>query len=84
MHDNSPLIEARIERFVKERLTPALTYRQALRYRSASHYGDGNPLAVIDSAVWRWVMADGTADASQPVTMPPMRSTWSSTGMLSG
>lgn len=24
-------------------------YRQVLRYRSATHYGDGNPLAVIDS-----------------------------------
>lgn len=27
----------------------ALRYRQALRYRSATHYGDGNPLAAIDS-----------------------------------
>ncbi|MEP9357247.1 hypothetical protein [Sphingomonas sp. KR3-1] len=27
----------------------ALRYTQALRYRSATHYGDGNPLAVIDS-----------------------------------
>lgn len=27
----------------------ARRYAQALRYRSATHYGDGNPLAVIDS-----------------------------------
>ncbi|MGD0697883.1 MAG: hypothetical protein ABSB82_23960 [Terriglobia bacterium] len=30
-------------------LTPQYTYKTALRYRSATHYGDGNPLAVIDS-----------------------------------
>jgi len=30
-------------------LTPAYTYKQVLRYRSATGYGDGNPLAVIDS-----------------------------------
>ena len=29
--------------------TPAGGYRQALRYRSATTYGDGNPLSVIDS-----------------------------------
>src|SRR5262249_50691110 len=34
---------------VVDRLTPARTYRQALRYSSATRYGDGNPLAVIDS-----------------------------------
>jgi len=31
------------------RLTPERTYRQVLRYRSATLYNDGNPLAVIDS-----------------------------------
>jgi hypothetical protein len=31
------------------RFTPERTYRQVLRYRSATHYGDGNSLAVIDS-----------------------------------
>jgi hypothetical protein len=31
------------------RLAPSGRYRQVLRYRSATHYGDGNPLAVIDS-----------------------------------
>jgi hypothetical protein len=31
------------------RLGPADGYRQVLRYRSATRYGDGNPLAVIDS-----------------------------------
>ncbi len=30
-------------------LTPAYGYRQTLRYRSATRYGDGNPLAAIDS-----------------------------------
>jgi len=30
-------------------LTPQYTYKTLLRYRSATHYGDGNPLAVIDS-----------------------------------
>ncbi len=29
--------------------TPAYAYRQVLRYRSATRYGDGNPLAVINS-----------------------------------
>jgi hypothetical protein len=29
--------------------TPGAPYKQVLRYRSATHYGDGNPLAVIDS-----------------------------------
>ena len=31
------------------RFGPASAYRQVLRYRSATRYGDGNPLAVIDS-----------------------------------
>lgn len=30
-------------------LTPRYTYKKVLRYRSATHYGDNNPLAVIDS-----------------------------------
>jgi len=30
-------------------LTPQYTYEKTLRYRSATHYGDNNPLAVIDS-----------------------------------
>jgi hypothetical protein len=30
-------------------LTPATTYTQTLRYRSATHYNDGNRLAAIDS-----------------------------------
>lgn len=34
---------------VVSQLTPAYAYKQVLRYRSATHYGDGNPLAVIDS-----------------------------------
>ena len=31
------------------RPTPTGTYRQVLSYKSATRYGDGNPLAVIDS-----------------------------------
>jgi hypothetical protein len=31
------------------KLTSGYTYAQVLRYRSATRYGDGNPLAVIDS-----------------------------------
>lgn len=47
-------------------LTPQYTYRTALRYRSATHYGDNNPLTVIDSempnieghlGIWRPGMA---------------------------
>lgn len=34
---------------VVETLTQAGAYRRALRYRSATHQNDGNPLAVIDS-----------------------------------
>lgn len=34
---------------VVDRLTPARTYHQVLRYRSATRYDDGNSLAVIDS-----------------------------------
>jgi hypothetical protein len=30
-------------------LTPQYNYKTVLRYRSATHYGDNNPLAVIDS-----------------------------------
>ena len=30
-------------------LTPQYTYKRVLRYRSATRYGDNNPLAVIDS-----------------------------------
>lgn len=30
-------------------LTPQYTYKTVLHYRSATHYGDSNPLAVIDS-----------------------------------
>ena len=30
-------------------LTPQYTYKTVLHYRSATHYGDNNPLAVIDS-----------------------------------
>jgi hypothetical protein len=36
---------------VVNKLTPAGAYRQALRYRSATLYNDGNPLAVIDSEI---------------------------------
>jgi len=32
-----------------QKLTSDIEYRQILKYRSATHYGDGNSLAVIDS-----------------------------------
>jgi len=41
---------------IVDRPTRPSTYRQVLRYRSATRYGDGNPLAVIDSEmpnIWR-------------------------------
>jgi hypothetical protein len=36
-------------RVVVNALTPQYIYKTVLRYRSATHYGDNNPLAVIDS-----------------------------------
>ena len=69
---------------VVERLSPAGAYRQALRYRSATLYNDGNSLAVIDSempsierrlGLWRPGMLLPTPDTSggKPCPKPSMR-----------
>ena len=51
-------------------LTPAYTYRQVLRYRSATHYGDGNPLAVIDSEMPNIEMRLGLWRPGSPLPLP--------------
>lgn len=51
------------------RLTSA-GYRQILRYRSATHYGDGNPLAVIDSEMPNIQMRLGKWHPGQPLPLP--------------
>ena len=51
--------------------TPAGSrYRQALRYRSATRYGDGNPLAVIDSETPGIERRLGLWRAGQPLPLP--------------
>jgi hypothetical protein len=53
------------------RLTLAYAYRQVLRYRSATHYGDGNPLAVIDSEMPNLEQRLGLWRPGQPLPLPP-------------
>lgn len=48
-------------------LTPGYHYRQVLRYRSATHYGDGNPLAVIDSEMPNILRGLGLWRPGQPL-----------------
>lgn len=55
------------------RLTPAYTYRQVLRYRSATHYGDGNPLAVIDSEMANIERRLGLWHPGAPLPLPKGR-----------
>ena len=55
------------------RLTPERTYRQALRYRSATRYGDGNPLAVIDSEMPAIQQRLGLWKPGAPLPTPPGR-----------
>ena len=45
-------------------------YRPVLRYRSATHYGDGNPLAVIDSEMPNIEERLGLWHAGQPLPVP--------------
>jgi hypothetical protein len=52
------------------RLTPGFTYRQVLRYRSATHYGDGNPLAVIDSDMPNIQQRLGLWRPGKPLPLP--------------
>jgi hypothetical protein len=51
-------------------LTPAYTYKRVLRYRSATRYGDGNPLAVIDSEMPNIQRRLGLWKASSPPPLP--------------
>jgi hypothetical protein len=46
------------------------TYAQALRYRSATRYGDGNTLAVIDSEMPSIARRLGLWHAGQPLPLP--------------
>jgi hypothetical protein len=45
-------------------------YRQVLRYRSATHYGDGNPLAVIDSEMPNIQRRLGLWRSGAPLPLP--------------
>jgi hypothetical protein len=45
-------------------------YRQILRFRSATHYGDGNPLAVIDAEMPNIEKRLGLWHAGQPLPLP--------------
>ncbi|WP_206239665.1 hypothetical protein [Novosphingobium terrae] len=49
---------------------PTGTYVQALRYRSATRYGDGNPLAVIDSEMPNLMGRLGLWHAGQKLPTP--------------
>lgn len=51
-------------------LTAAYRYRQVLRYRSATHYGDGNLLAVIDSEMPNILRRLGLWQSGQPLPLP--------------
>jgi len=51
-------------------LSPSDTYRQVLRYRSATLYGDGNPLSVIDSDMPNIQHRLGLWHAGLPLPLP--------------
>jgi hypothetical protein len=51
-------------------LTPAYTYRQVARFRSATRYNDGNPLAVIDSEMANIQAHLGVWRAGAPPPLP--------------
>ncbi len=53
------------------RLGAGDTYHSILRYRSATHYGDGNPLAVIDSEMPNIEQRLHLWHAGQPLPLPP-------------
>jgi hypothetical protein len=55
-------------------LTPAGTYRQVLRYRSATLYNDGNRLAVIDSEMPNIERRLGIWRPGQPIPTPHLGS----------
>jgi hypothetical protein len=51
-------------------LTPTVGYKQVLRYRSATHYGDGNRLAVIDSELPNTLQRLGKWKPGEPLPLP--------------
>nr|WP_314466433.1 hypothetical protein [uncultured Novosphingobium sp.] len=53
-----------------DRLSPQGPYRQVLRFRSATTYGDGNPLAVIDAEMPNIHNRLGLRRAGQPLPLP--------------
>ena len=55
---------------VVNRLTPAGAYRQVLKYRSATLYNDGNPLAVIDSEMPNIERRFGLWKPGEPLPTP--------------
>ncbi len=55
---------------VVNRLTPAWTYQPVLRFRSATTYGDGNRLAVIDSEMPNILSRLGLWKTGSPLPLP--------------
>jgi hypothetical protein len=55
------------------RLTPDYRYKRVLRYRSATRYGDGNQLAVIDSEMPNILRRLGLWHPGQPLPLPAGR-----------
>jgi len=55
---------------VVHQLTSAGEYHQVLRYGSATHYGDGNPLAVIDSEMPNIERRLGLWKPGDPIPVP--------------
>jgi hypothetical protein len=55
---------------VVSRFTSARTYQQVLRYRSATRYGDGNALAVIDSEMPNIERHLGVWKPGSPLPLP--------------
>lgn len=53
------------------RIGPDKRYAEALRYRSATRYGDGNTLAVIDSEMPNLQRRLGLWHAGSPMPLPP-------------
>lgn len=51
-------------------LTPQYTYKTLLRYRSATHYGDNNPLPVIDSEMPNIQQRLGYWKSGTPLPLP--------------
>jgi hypothetical protein len=54
------------------KLTPAGAYHQVLRYRSATRYNDGNPLAVIDSEMPNIQKRLGLWKPGMPIPTPSL------------